>query len=199
MIRSSRRDYWLPEEDAILLRLVRTHGQNNWVRISRYFYHRSAKRCRERYYQYLLPSLNHEPIATQEGDLIEQFVEQMGRQWSVIARLLGNRSDNAVKNWWIHRMNRRKTMMVHRNGDKPSPTTMDAHSDSSDQQLPSLVSDNRSHVLIAPHILPSPPLAMLMSTEPLTRLWPGPLCRNSTGNFQGTNPNGTSLQRVRVD
>ncbi|RMZ78084.1 hypothetical protein DV737_g4007, partial [Chaetothyriales sp. CBS 132003] len=62
--------------------------------------HRSPKQCRERYHQNLKPSLNHEPISNDEGELIEQLVQEIGKHWAEIARRLGNRSDNAVKNWW---------------------------------------------------------------------------------------------------
>ncbi|ETI22701.1 hypothetical protein G647_06777 [Cladophialophora carrionii CBS 160.54] len=112
MSRSSRRGPWLPEEDATLLHLVRTQGPNNWVRISQHMQHRSPKQCRERYHQNLKPSLNHEPISAQEGELIEQLVQDMGKRWAEIARRLGNRSDNAVKNWWNGSMNRRKRSTV---------------------------------------------------------------------------------------
>lgn len=108
MSRTSRRGPWLPEEDATLLHLVRTQGPNNWVRISQHMQHRSPKQCRERYHQNLKPSLNHEPITTQEGEMIEQLVQEMGKRWAEIARRLGNRSDNAVKNWWNGSMNKRK-------------------------------------------------------------------------------------------
>lgn len=40
--------------------------------------------------------------------MIEQLVQDMGKRWAEIARRLGNRSDNAVKNWWNGSMNRRK-------------------------------------------------------------------------------------------
>lgn len=108
MTRLSRRGPWLPEEDGALVELVRTQGPNNWVRISQQLQHRSPKQCRERYHQNLKPSLNHEPISTQEGEMIEQLVTEMGKRWAEIARRLGNRSDNAVKNWWNGSMNRRK-------------------------------------------------------------------------------------------
>lgn len=108
MSRTSRRGPWLPEEDATLLHLVRTQGPNNWVRISQHMQHRSPKQCRERYHQNLKPSLNHEAITAQEGEMIEQLVQEMGKRWAEIARRLGNRSDNAVKNWWNGSMNRRK-------------------------------------------------------------------------------------------
>lgn len=112
MSRTSRRGPWLPEEDATLLHLVRTQGPNNWVRISQHMQHRSPKQCRERYHQNLKSSLNHEPITTQEGEMIEQLVQEMGKRWAEIARRLGNRSDNAVKNWWNGSMNRRKRSTV---------------------------------------------------------------------------------------
>jgi Myb-like DNA-binding protein FlbD len=108
MGRSTRRGPWLPDEDGTLLQLVHIQGPNNWVRISQHMQHRSPKQCRERYHQNLKPSLNHEPISPDEGEVIEQLVQDMGKRWAEIARRLGNRSDNGVKNWWNGSMNRRK-------------------------------------------------------------------------------------------
>lgn len=108
MGRATRRGPWLPDEDNTLLHLVHLQGPNNWVRISQHMQHRSPKQCRERYHQNLKGSLNHEPISSEEGELIEQLVHEMGKRWAEIARRLGNRSDNAVKNWWNGSMNRRK-------------------------------------------------------------------------------------------
>jgi Myb-like DNA-binding protein FlbD len=42
--------------------------------------------------------MNREPISVQEGELIEQMVNEMGKRWAEIARRLRNQSDNAVKN-----------------------------------------------------------------------------------------------------
>lgn len=108
MPRSTRRGPWLPDEDRTLLQLVHLQGPNNWVRISQHMEHRSPKQCRERYHQNLKPNLNHDPISSEEGDAIEQLVQDMGKRWAEIARRLGNRSDNAVKNWWNGSLNRRK-------------------------------------------------------------------------------------------
>ena len=106
--RTVRRGPWLPNEDALLLQLVRSQGPNNWVRISQHMQYRSPKQCRERYHQNLKPSLNHEPISADEGEVIEKMVREMGHRWAEIARRLGNRSDNAIKNWWNGSTNRRK-------------------------------------------------------------------------------------------
>ncbi|KAJ5156984.1 uncharacterized protein N7482_008084 [Penicillium canariense] len=108
MAPSHRRGPWVPEEDQLLLQLVREQGPNNWVRISQHMHYRSPKQCRERFHQNLKPSLNREPISADEGLLIERMVNEMGKRWAEIARRLGNRSDNAVKNWWNGSMNRKR-------------------------------------------------------------------------------------------
>ncbi|KAI9741012.1 MAG: hypothetical protein M1834_002723 [Cirrosporium novae-zelandiae] len=101
---------WSQEEDSKLLRLVQTNGPHNWVRISSELGTRSPKQCRERYHQNLKPSLNHEPITQEEGEMIEQLVGEMGKRWAEIARRLNCRSDNAVKNWWNGGVNRRRRL-----------------------------------------------------------------------------------------
>ncbi|OXV07996.1 hypothetical protein Egran_04240 [Elaphomyces granulatus] len=112
MAPTHRRGPWVPEEDQALLHLVREQGPNNWVRISQHMHFRSPKQCRERFHQNLKPSLNHAPISAEEGMMIERMVNEMGKRWAEIARRLGNRSDNAVKNWWNGSMNRKKRGLV---------------------------------------------------------------------------------------
>ncbi|KAL1970504.1 hypothetical protein VTN77DRAFT_4148 [Rasamsonia byssochlamydoides] len=108
MAPNHRRGPWVPEEDQALLRLVQEQGPNNWVRISQHMHYRSPKQCRERFHQNLKPTLNHSPITPEEGRMIEQMVNEIGKRWAEIARRLGNRSDNAVKNWWNGSMNRKR-------------------------------------------------------------------------------------------
>ncbi|KAI1934376.1 hypothetical protein LOZ66_005844 [Ophidiomyces ophidiicola] len=121
-----RRGPWVPEEDHELLQLVHSQGPNNWVRISQHMKFRSPKQCRERFHQNLKPSLNHDPISPEEGLLIERMVADMGKRWAEIARRLGNRSDNAVKNWWNGSMNRKKRRAVPR--DHPYHAHSHSHS-----------------------------------------------------------------------
>jgi Myb-like DNA-binding protein FlbD len=116
-----RRGPWVQEEDNALLLLVRSQGPNNWVRISQHMHYRSPKQCRERYHQNLKPSLNHDPITAEEGVLIDRMVKEMGKRWAEIARRLGHRSDNAVKNWWNGSMNRRRRLHNQHNEQSSRP------------------------------------------------------------------------------
>ncbi|KAK2798448.1 hypothetical protein FQN51_007711 [Onygenales sp. PD_10] len=124
MAPSQRRGPWVPEEDQTLLQLVRSQGPNNWVRISQHMQYRSPKQCRERFHQNLKPTLNHEPISAEEGLMIERMVNEMGKRWAEIARRLGNRSDNAVKNWWNGSMNRKRRGLILPGGGNHSSRTL---------------------------------------------------------------------------
>ena len=112
----SKRGPWSSHEDITLLRLVDEQGPHNWVRIATYLASRSPKQCRERYHQNLKPSLSHEPISPEEGERIERMVAEMGKRGAEIARRLPGRSAYAVKNWWNGGMNRRRRIVVRREG-----------------------------------------------------------------------------------
>ena len=109
-----KRGPWSQVEDQSLLQLVDVSGAHNWVKIATALGSRTPKQCRERYHQNLKPSLNHDAITPQEGELIERLVSEMGKRWAEIARKIPGRSDNAVKNWWNGGMNRRRRVMVRR-------------------------------------------------------------------------------------
>jgi Myb-like DNA-binding protein FlbD len=108
MVTLRHRGPWGPDEDQLLLQAIDKHGTGDWVRISQDVQYRSPKQCRERFHQSLNPSLNTEPISEYEGLLIKEMVNQIGKRWAFIARQLGGRSDNAVKNWWNSSMNRKR-------------------------------------------------------------------------------------------
>jgi len=105
---TTRRGPWSSEEDKQLRQLVEKYGKERWTQVAKEFPTRSAKQCRERWHQNLKPGLRLEPITPEEGKLIEKMVEEQGTKWATIARALGDRSDNMVKNWWNGGNNKRK-------------------------------------------------------------------------------------------
>ena len=127
---SHKRGPWAQQEDSLLLSLVQTHGPHNWVRISQLLTSRTPKQCRERFHQNLKPSLNHNPISPEEGELIERLVQEMGKRWAEIARRLPGRSDNAVKNWWNGGMNRRRRIVIRREGSEQAVQNFNERSQS---------------------------------------------------------------------
>jgi Myb-like DNA-binding protein FlbD len=135
-----RRGPWSQHEDQWLVNLVARNGPHNWVRISQEIGSRSPKQCRERYHQNLKPSLNHDPITPDEGELIEKMVAEMGKRWAEIARRLKGRSDNAVKNWWNGGQNRRK-----RNPERPDQRSRESSQPTENYHYP-LIHHSEHHL-----------------------------------------------------
>ena len=146
---SHKRGPWAQQEDSLLLSLVQTHGPHNWVRISQLLTSRTPKQCRERFHQNLKPSLNHNPISPEEGELIERLVQEMGKRWAEIARRLPGRSDNAVKNWWNGGMNRRRRIVIRREGSEQAVQNFNERSQSLSFARPAPVVNPRP--LYVPH------------------------------------------------
>ena len=161
-IMTHKRGPWAQQEDSLLLSLVQTHGPHNWVRISQLLTSRTPKQCRERFHQNLKPSLNHTPISPEEGEAIERLVQEMGKRWAEIARRLPGRSDNAVKNWWNGGMNRRRRIVIRREGSEHAVQNFSEHGQSLSFARPAPVSSQRAlyvpqlqHPVEAPLISPA--------------------------------------------
>lgn len=87
-----------PEEDAMLKALVEVTGPYHWEAKSSQMPGKSARQCRDRWFNYLDPKLNLDDWTEDEDQrLIDKFL-QVGPHWKIIADYLGNRSTNAVRN-----------------------------------------------------------------------------------------------------
>ncbi|KAF1935787.1 trichome differentiation protein GL1 [Clathrospora elynae] len=212
-----RRGPWSQHEDQWLVNLVARNGPHNWVRISQEIGSRSPKQCRERYHQNLKPTLLHDPISVEEGELIEKMVAEMGKRWAEIARRLKGRSDNAVKNWWNGGQNRRKRnpeRLEQRSREPmhqpqagyhyPAPHTLarpEQHHMSSyhDQRRPSV-----NTVMSSPHVLKLPQ-PQQFSPYPGSRPQPldisayGPLSTARARGFETPMPSPSGYSFVSAD
>lgn len=119
-MQSFKRGAWSPQEDERLLGLVETVRPLKWVYIAQEMQTRSSKQCRERYHNYLKPTLTKTIISREEGRKIEELVGVYGKRWAEISRQLPGRSDNAIKNWWNATANRRRNSQDHISAHPPN-------------------------------------------------------------------------------
>ncbi|OHS95821.1 hypothetical protein TRFO_38024 [Tritrichomonas foetus] len=94
------------DEDDLLRKLVNEHGATNWRFIAENIPGRSARQCRDRWKNYLMPGISNAPWTPEEDQLLEQKYAEMGSQWSRIAKFFPSRTDINIKNRWATRSGR---------------------------------------------------------------------------------------------
>eukprot|EP00924_Labyrinthula_sp_SR-Ha-C_P004498 snap_masked-scaffold_1-processed-gene-2.19-mRNA-1 protein AED:0.44 eAED:0.44 QI:0/-1/0/1/-1/1/1/0/173 len=90
---------WTKEEDEHLSLLVKRSQGNSWSQIGALFPSRSAKQCRDRWFNHLRPELNKSPWSAQEDKRLFAAYKRYGNSWSKIAKeCFPGRTDLSVKN-----------------------------------------------------------------------------------------------------
>lgn len=108
----ARKAPWTPEEDSKLIALAAEYRVDaiDWHAIAECFGpERCAKRCRERWVEYINPELSTFPFTSEEDEFIVKQQKLLGNNWKEIARLLttSKRSPAVVKTRW-HQIQRRQ-------------------------------------------------------------------------------------------
>ena len=112
------------DEDVRLKILVDTFGNCSWDKIAEFLPDRTARQCRDRYRNYLLANLTSDPFSEEEDQIIIQKYSEFGPRWVQIAKLLGKRSGNDVKNRWHKHLFKQYQMHQHSNYNLPSKQTI---------------------------------------------------------------------------
>lgn len=89
-----------PDEDAKLVELVSTQQFLNWQYIASNLPGRTARQCRERWSEYLNPSIKFQPWTNYEDSLLVSLVQTYGNKWTFISKMFNGRTGNDVKNRW---------------------------------------------------------------------------------------------------
>ncbi|GLJ37768.1 hypothetical protein SUGI_0767560 [Cryptomeria japonica] len=106
--KDSQRRAWTVEEDFVLFKYIKTHGDGAWNYVpNKTGLQRSGKSCRLRWMNYLRPDIKRGNISPEEDDLIIKMYALLGNRWSLIAKRLPGRTDNEIKNYWNTRLSKR--------------------------------------------------------------------------------------------
>jgi hypothetical protein len=103
-------------EDSRLCEAVRLFGPRDWWRVASVVPNRTARQCRERWCNYLNPTLISHPWTEPEDRLLLEKVDAMGTRWNAIVSFFDGRSKNSLRN-------RYRSIQRHMGGDTRSEAT----------------------------------------------------------------------------
>lgn len=133
------RQLFSQEEDELLKVLVRQFGDQAWKKIAQQMPNRTPRQCRERYKNYLAPTIQNGPWTEAEDQLLCQKVTELGFKWSSIAKFFTSRSEVNIKNRWTSISGRTKSHAMARL-DMPNDTPPEDDKPKAKQKLPPITS-----------------------------------------------------------
>ncbi|EKM60799.1 uncharacterized protein PHACADRAFT_246943 [Phanerochaete carnosa HHB-10118-sp] len=87
---------WTPEEDSLLKAAVSRYGdRDNWKNVATLVPGRTNKACRKRWLHSLSPNVKKTPWTPEEDELLLKLYAQYPEKWSIIARQITGRTDDA--------------------------------------------------------------------------------------------------------
>ncbi|OHT13957.1 Myb-like DNA-binding domain containing protein [Tritrichomonas foetus] len=119
-----------PEEDAMLLKLVKQIGACKWDTIALSMPGRKGRQCRDRYMNYLNPNVNHDEWTAEEDALLSKKVSEYGTRWSKISKFFDGRTGPALKNRWNYRLSHKQNDSNSQNSNSQNDSYMSSPNES---------------------------------------------------------------------
>ena len=88
------------EEDVKLVEIMNSGRHRSWESIAREMGSRTARQVRERWSNYLSPSIRTDPWTEDEDQLLIDKINEVGRLWCSFSHFFNGRSENDIKNRW---------------------------------------------------------------------------------------------------
>lgn len=95
--RGSGKVKFTPTEDQKLLELVGKYGED-WEIICTFMPGRNTRQVRERWTNYVSPTINRDPFTEEEDALLLDKVAEYGFKWVMLTQFFNKRTDSALKN-----------------------------------------------------------------------------------------------------
>lgn len=109
-----------PQEDDLLRNLVQQYGENdNWSIIAKKMTisYRNQRQCKERWLNYLSPSINNAPFTLEEDEKLEELYSKYGAKWVQIAKYFPSRTDINIRSRWLVLQRRKKKLESKQSSD----------------------------------------------------------------------------------
>jgi hypothetical protein len=93
-----KRNLFRAKEDSLLRELVAAFGVDDWEIVAGSMPGRTCRQCRERWFNYLSPSVKSGPWTNEEVSLLISKVNELGLRWKSLEVYFPGRTDINIRN-----------------------------------------------------------------------------------------------------
>ena len=91
---------WSADETKLLQLAIDEYGTSQWLKVSSMVPCRTAVQCRQHYFHFLQPGIDHSPFTTDELETLRRAVRLHGSKWAVVATCFKNRTRTQCRDEW---------------------------------------------------------------------------------------------------